>query len=268
MTTSPAEELPGLVVVVPTRYVDLNDLRYSLALECCQEAVVQQIPMIVVDNSPDPNVRQALAKAGRGTTTTSKSWVTVLHYTQGRKGAALREGIRFANEEMLKDNPGFIGFQEPEKIDMLRHWKGMAKHMQAKRIDICVANRKDEIFRLTYPIEQYHSENFANLHLNAVAAQNGFPSTLDWTSGPIMFHSKWAPTWLACNGEMWDGQMIPMIRAHYQDEATVGAYEVDFYLPAPMKKQEEGDPEWNEKRLLQLNLLFDIVGAELRKASA
>lgn len=264
MAENPTKHPLPLVVVIPTRYVDLNDLRYLLALDCCRAAVTHEIPLVVVDNSPDASVRQAFTDAGTDVSS-GTSWVTVIHWTRGRKGAALREGIRFASEERFKDNAIFIGFQEPEKVDMMRNWKAMSRHMQTKNLDICAAWRKDETFRNTYPMEQYHSETFANLHLNAVAAQNGFPSKIDWTSGPIMFHSKWAPAWLACDGEMWDAQMIPMIRAHYQDAATVGSYEIDFHHPASMKKQEEGVPEWNEKRLLQLNLLFDIVGKELRK---
>ena len=253
-----------LVVVIPTRYVDPNDLRYSLALDCCREAVTYQIPMIIVDNSPDSSVRHAFTQAGTDLTN-GTSWVTVLHWTQGRKGAALREGIRFASEERFKDNDIFIGFQEPEKVDMMRNWKNVAQYLEAKKLDICAVWRNDETFQKTYPIEQYHSETFANLHLNAVAAQYGFPAKIDWTSGPIMFHSKWAPTWLACDGEMWDAQMIPMIRAYYQQAATIGSCEVNFHHPVSMKQQEEGVPEWNEKRLLQLNLLFDIVGKELRR---
>ena len=266
MTATAVETPFRLMVVVPTRYESTDDLRFSLALECCREAVKHQIPLVIVDNSPDEKVRHAFSQAGIGSENDDgSSCVTVIHWTRGRKGAALREGIRYASEQLkLGDSEGFIAFQEPEKVDMMRNWKAIVNHMLQSNLDICVPRRKDETFQRTYPIEQYHSENFANLHLNAVANQVGFPN-IDWTMGPIILHSKWAQTWQEFDGEMWDAQMIPMIRAHHQNGATVGFYEVDFHHPASMKQQEEGVPEWSEKRLVQLNLLFDIAGKELRK---
>lgn len=265
------------MVVVPTRYESTDDLRCALALECCREAVQHQIPLIIVDNSPDEKVRTAFREAGldEEDSFSSTSYVTVIHWVQGRKGAALREGIRHASEQLQKYNTAdgssgsggltFIAFQEPEKVDMIRNWKAVASHMTQAKLDICVPRRNNSTFQTTYPMEQYHSEMFANLHLNAISKQVGFPDNIDWTMGPIMLQTKWANIWQDFNGEMWDAQMIPMIRCHHEKGAAVGSYEVDFHHPAAMKQQEEGVPEWSEKRLVQLNLLFDIVGKELRR---
>ena len=42
--------------------------------------------------------------------------------------------------------------------------------------------------------------------------------------------------------------------------------EVGYAHPPLMRREEEGRPAWSEKRLLQLNFLFDKVGGALKAA--
>ena len=46
-------------------------------------------------------------------------------------------------------------------------------------------------------MEQYHSEHFANLHLDALGRAVGLPA-LDWTFGPVAFRASMARHWLQC----------------------------------------------------------------------
>jgi hypothetical protein len=145
--------------------------------------------------------------------------------------------------------------------------------MQATQSEIIVPRRENTLFRHTYPIEQYHSENFANLYLDSLGTAAGFPS-VDWTMGPIIFRTSLASFWLAyTEGDLWDVQIVPMIRAwrHLRSQKRddksneVSSYQVDFHHPAAMKQEEEGISNWSEKRLFQLNVLFEKVGGELKK---
>lgn len=249
------ESLP-LIVVAPTFYADRMDLRYQLALELCREAAKLEIHLLLVDGSPDPQVQEELAQAGQGFVTVEKQKLP------GKKGVALREGIAAAQAKAASDDT-IIAFQEPEKIDMLRHWRNVVTHMQSTSSDICVPRRSPDSFQSSYPIEQYHSESFANLHLDSLAKQVNFPS-IDWMVGPIALRACKACYWLDYDGELWDAQIVPMVLAQRWYGCTVSSLEVDFILPAGMKQQEEGVPKWGEKRLFQLNIVFETVGKALK----
>lgn len=250
-----------IIVVIPTFYADKQDIRYQLALDLCREVCKANLEAIIVDASPNhESVKEDFLECGG-------SGITVVPQTfKGKKGAALREGISLAAKQLQDDDNGVIAFQEPEKVDMIQHWSKAADRI--KEGGICVNRRSDASFRATYPIEQYHSENFVNLYLDSLAAAVGFaPSSIDWTMGPIAFHVSLAPRWLEYHGDLWDMQLVPMIRAQRWHKAKIVEYEFDFQHPASMKEQELGSPKWSEKRLFQLNFLFEHVGKALKETS-
>lgn len=76
----------------------------------------------------------------------------------------------------------------------------VAAHVSRSGCDVCVPRREDSLFRRSYPVEQYHSEQFANLYLDALGAAVGLPA-LDWTFGPVAFRASAATHWLQCDGE-------------------------------------------------------------------
>jgi len=257
LTSAGSGSHEDLIVVAPTFYRDQKDPRFTLGLECCQAAARHKIRLIIVDASPEESIRDQLRQHGA-------PYVQVFAQTaSGKKGAALRQAIRYAYDALKDKEKGVIAFQEPEKIDMIHQWPALASYMMNAKADICVPRRSDESFKRTYPIEQYHSENFANLHLDAVAARVGFHPSIDWTMGPIAFRQKLAPIWLDYGGHLWDAQIVPMVRAQRQNNAIVASFDVEFQHPPSMKQQEEGVPEWSNKRLFQLNNLFEVVGKEL-----
>ena len=250
-----------IIVVVPTFYANTEDLRYQLALETCREVARCGLEAIFVDASPSQNVWDEMRKHG---TLNGKEHVRVAPQTYtGKKGAALREGIALAAQE-LGEEAGVIAFQEPEKVNMIEQWSAVVRLLGGA--DICAPKRSDASFRATYPTEQYHSENFANLYLDALAKEVDFPS-IDWTMGPIAFKSPLARHWASYEGDLWDMQLVPMVRAQRWHGANVVVHEFEFQHPSSMRNEELGVPQWSEKRLFQLNFLFEHVGNALKETS-
>lgn len=271
MTSSNSSNGCRVVLVTVTYYPNTSDIRFPLALELCQLAATNAIQTVIVDDSPDHSaVRDALEEAGRG---------HVKVYQQDKasyegKGGALRQAIYYARELLKESNNNSdidntaICFAEPEKVDIANHINLIVQPILDGSTDIVVPTRSEELFRTTYPIEQYHSENFANLHFNSLARQyKGFQTKestqIDWLFGPFALQASLADTWLNYKGTSWDAQMIPYVRAVRNDNRRIASVTIDFRHPKEMKEQEEGDPKWTNKRLQQLNILFDLLGKEL-----
>ena len=254
-----SEEKVDLVVVSPTFFPSVNDTRCQLGLEACRRAKSNGIQLLLVDASP-PEVAEALREAG----------ATVRPQTRkGRKGAALRECIELAREMLPAD--GIICFQELEKVEMVALQPAVAAHLRRTGADICVPGREDTLFRATYPIEQYHSERFANGYLDALGERSAGAAPLpqiDWTFGPVGLRASAAEHWLRVDGDLWDAQIVPFVHAARWHGARVEALEVAYAHPPKMKAEEEGVPLWSEKRLLQLNFLFKHVGGALKEEQA
>jgi hypothetical protein len=263
-----------VVLVTVTYYPNISDIRFQLALELCQLAASKEIQTVIVDDSPDhPAVRDALEKGGKG-------YVKV--YQQDKaiyqgKGGALRQAIYNAREMLVEANENkssdnncentAICFAEPEKVDIVNHIHHIVRSILDGSTDIVVPKRNDKLFRETYPIEQFHSENFANLHFNSLAKRfEGFQTEnatqIDWLFGPFAFRSSLADNWLNYEGKSWDAQMIPYVRAVRNENRRISSVTIDFRHPKEMKQQEEGDPKWTNKRLQQLNILFDLLGVK------
>lgn len=247
----------------------MNDSRFLLALETVEEAAHLEIPMIMIDSSPTEDIRDKLRVMG---TVDGKSFVDVLvQITKGKKGSALREAVDAANRkvsaEWNNDNTEtVVCFQEPEKPNMLKHWKTVVKHMVDTKADICVPRRTEISFQATYPREQYHSESFGNMYLDTLAKSADFEPSIDWLFGPIAWKFKLSSCWTDFKeGELWDAQICPMIHAQRQQKANIVSCDIDYLHPKTMKDEEEENPKYIEKRLMQLNHIFDNVGKVLKE---
>ena len=152
-------------------------------------------------------------------------------------------------------------------MEMVRLQPQVAAHIVDSGADVCVPRREDSLFRSSYPIEQYHSERFANLYLDSLGNEVGLPP-LDWTFGPVAFRSSAAHHWLNFTGEVWDAQIVPYVRAFRWHGASVEELQVSYAHPPLMKREEEWVPAWSEKRLHQLNFLFKHVAGALREPRA
>ena len=258
-------------VVTTTYYPDISDIRFNIALEMCKLAKYYRIHLIIVDDSPQhTTVREQFQAAG------TSEYVRV--YKQNRnkysgKGGALRQSIQEAANLIQQSytgrgnplNDAVICFTEPEKVDLFNSMHWIAKPIIDGAADVVIPHRSDELFKQTYPIEQYHSESFGNLHFDLLAKQfpgfqNDRAQKLDWLFGPFAFKASLAKTWLDYDGNSWDAQIIPYVRGVRTKYWRIMSVVVQFHHPKEMKEQEEGYATWTKKRLKQLNLLFELLG--------
>jgi hypothetical protein len=179
------------------------------------------------------------------------------------KGGSLRQAVAVASDKLKPQGLAAVCFTEPEKVDFINHVWDVARPLLEDKADVVVPMRNRSLFELTYPIEQYHSESFANLHFDSLARQyDGFKDVnIDWTFGPFAFNATLANKWLEYTGNSWDAQMIPYVRGIRNDGWRVQSVEVNFKHPSEMKEQEQGNPIWTSKRLHQLNVLFELLGS-------
>ena len=260
-----------IFVVTTTYYPDVSDIRFNLALDLCRLVGLHKIRLVIVDDSPEhETVRDQFHMVG------TPEYVHTFRQDKTNysgKGGALRQAIQQATNLIQAANvrkgnglnDAVICFTEPEKVDLMNHMHRIAKPIIDRATDVVVPTRNDELFRQTYPIEQYHSESFGNLHFDLLAKQfAGFQKDgarkLDWLFGPFAFRASFAAGWLDYEGTSWDAQMIPYVRGVRQNNWRIMSVTVNFRHPRVMKDQEEGLPVWTKKRLNQLNLLFDLLG--------
>ena len=167
-----------LVVFTATRYNSTKEVRFQQSIETLKALKEQGLPVMVVDASPDSDVREQLSATGA---------IVSKQQAKGKKGAAFREAAILASQMEGVTAETWICWQEPEKTDMARHW---ASAVDTTAAVVAVA-RVLSNFKKTYPIEQFHSENFANLHLDSVANAAlkrlrqskqlpPFPPKIDW----------------------------------------------------------------------------------------
>ena len=232
-----------LVVFTCSFYGSVDDVRFKCCLDMLHVAKHNGVRVVVVDASPLEAVRKRMREAG--------AFRVEKQAAAGKKGAALREALALAAAVAGDDDACLLCWTEPEKADMGRHWAAVARDAT---LDVVVPARRDETFRRTYPVEQYHSESFANAYLNAAAKAAGFATALDWHFGPFCLRKAHAQLWLDGDGELWDAQLLPLVAA-IGTGLKVGAVEVDFEAPWVMKAAEEGDLGFCEKRLMQINYL-------------
>ena len=237
------EARTDLVVFTCSCYGSVDDVRFKCCLDMLHVAKHNGVRVCVVDASPLDAVRQRMREAG--------AFRVEKQAAAGKKGAALREALALAASVAGDDDACLLCWTEPEKADMGRHWAAVAGDAT---LDVVVPARRDETFRRTYPVEQYHSESFANAYLNAAAKAAGFGTALDWHFGPFGLRKAHAQLWLDGDGELWDAQLLPLVAA-IGTGLKVGAVEVDFEAPWVMKAAEEGDLGFCEKRLMQINYL-------------
>ena len=152
-----SDKTDKLVVFTATRYRSTQEVRFKQAMETLTALKEQGLTVVVVDNSPDPRVRELMS------TTAAR---VSKQQAKGKKGAAFREAAVLASQVDGVTSETWLCWQEPEKTDMAHHWLKAVDNTAS----VVIPARALSNFKKTYPIEQYHSETFANLYLDALAA--------------------------------------------------------------------------------------------------
>jgi len=261
-----------LIIFTCTWYPSTEDLRFLQCVETLEAAREHSCPaIVVVDGSPSKRVHEALRSTG-----------TIVHKQtfSGGKGAALREAAGIAADHAGASADTLLCWQEPEKTDMIRLWAKVHSALKPTD-DVVVPRRTQQSFQSSYPIEQFYSESYGNLYLDAVMknaiqgsgdaasaivmprADTDTPrgtSILDWHFGPFAFRAKHVDLWTKYTGSSYDAQIVPYVHGIRKGLSVCGV-DVDFVLDEKMRQQEEGNAEFIEKRLNQLNELDPKVKA-------
>jgi hypothetical protein len=255
------------VIFTCTWYTDTSDLRFLQCIETLKSASEKSIPIVVVDGSPSDAVHNALSKTGA---------IVRKQIVPGGKGAALREAAAIAAKVAGVTDETLLCWQEPEKTHMVALWNTVPKHPVTNDGDVFVPRREEESFRSSYPIEQFYSESYGNLYLDALM-KDGIQNTsmtmpwaddyirrgtsiIDWHFGPFAFRAKHLGLWTKYTGNSYDAQLVPIVHA-IRRGFQVCSFGVDFSLDTGMKNAEEANVNFIEKRLNQLNDLDPKVKA-------
>ena len=276
-TSSP----PRIILISTTYYNSLSDSRATLALHTAHTAAAHHIPYIVVDGSPTDDIAAALQSEGA---------VVIREDVKAMggkgKGFAYRYGIREAMARSAALFPAaganyVICISEPEKVDIVRFLPQLTSIMlpaapaPPNTPNIVIPSRSTAGFD-SLPVEQRHSEQFANRHLHNLARQLDPPFTfttqpadqpLDLLFGPVLFHSSLAHYWLASTSPLWDAQIVPYIEAAYAGEGRVEGVEVEYRHPVEQTREEEGRVEWSGKRYMQLTVVVPALEKAIRDGS-
>lgn len=258
------EEFIPFVIFTCTFYSSTDDIRFQCCLAFLQACNTHHVPTVVVDASPDAFLRQAMQEAGG-------QFVQIFpQKAEGKKGAALREAVSHASNLRGVTEDTFLCWQESEKEEMVGLWKSVFDSDIVNKStiypDIVVPYRERTSFQKSYPIEQYHSEQYANMYMDCVAKKYGqslltsnrLQLPVDWHFGPLAFRANHVHLWTSNEGELWDAQMVPVVQGLNRG-LCLRSVEVVFHTPLLMKKEEEGDLEYIEKRLFQINYLVPRV---------
>lgn len=250
----------NMVIFTCSYYNDTNDLRLHQCLQTLRDgATDDNIPIVVVDGSP-PEVHELLKSC-------TGAIVRREQKTYGKgKGGALREAAMVASSLPGVVESTLLCWQEAEKSDMNRCWVKEVLTQCESSDDVICPTREDGCFRRSYPIEQYHSENYGNYYLNAImkeeldnknssknTSQQSTVRSIDWHFGPFAFRRSLLNLWMEYKGTSYDAQLIPIVAAIRKGHQVNATIEVTFELDKKMKMQEEGSIEFIEKRLYQLN---------------
>eukprot|EP00035_Acanthoeca_spectabilis_P010125 m.178672 g.178672 ORF g.178672 m.178672 type:complete len:239 (-) comp14930_c0_seq3:2286-3002(-) len=185
--------------------------------------------------------------------------------TGSGKAAALRQAAALAARLPNVSADTWLCFQEPEKTDMVRKWHQALSGLDPA-VGVVVPRRREPEFGQSYAIEQWHSENFGNGYLNAVAAGQteslrDFPN-LDWFFGPLAFRAKHAHHWIDYRGDGYDAQMVPIVLAA-RAGVRIADVPVRYSAEPEMKAEEEGSVDFVKKRFRQLTALTPVVAAAI-----
>uniref|UniRef100_A0A7S3PXQ2 Glycosyltransferase 2-like domain-containing protein n=1 Tax=Chaetoceros debilis TaxID=122233 RepID=A0A7S3PXQ2_9STRA len=276
----------NIVIFTCTYYQTTEDLRFHQCLETLQSKYgANSVPVVVVDGSP-PEVHEVL----------KNSTGAIVRKETGNcgkgKGGALREAAQVAASLPGVDENTWLCWQEAEKSHMMQCWaRNVFLNIDSKSDDneeksgskvedsddIITPFRDVTCFQRSYPIEQYHSESYGNYYLNCVmnealtkcrpdmqssgtgSSSKDLSLSIDWHFGPFAFRRKLLHLWMEYKGTSYDAQLIPIVHALRKGHKVNARIHVPFELDSRMKDQEEGDIDFIEKRLHQLNGLDPMV---------
>ena len=249
---SPIIEGAPIVGVTGTYYPDLNDIRFEIALDTANQWKGLELPLVVVDGSPDNKVAGALRARG----------ATVLTARQPGIASQRQEGARY----VLGKGGDKIITHEPEKPSTPAIAREVADMLDDHSI---VVIGRTERSKESMPPFQRRTEELAGWVLERTL---GLPA--DALAGPRGYNRQGMQHLLRYPSDRpgmnnWIYMYDNPLAARANGE-RVGDIQADLMYPEAQVEQETGSPAFDRKRYeqfaLQLNYLLKRPEAEQQAA--
>lgn len=234
-----------MYLVIPTKYDNLKNLRITFLKKTLVKANLNNYikKIIIIDNSCDivyNYIKNII---------TDKMILLKIDKPEELKGGGIRDGIKFIIKNFGISNT--IAFQEGEKYDMIDYYETILNNIKYDKF-ICNPRRNKETW-ITYPKEQYFSENFLNMYLSKITNLD-----IDWTFGPVIFSGNVSKYWLKSEGKLWDSQIGPIYEA-YLDNIKIIEHEINYKHPKEQKLLEENNLNYISKRKYQMDVMIKEI---------
>ena len=249
---SPIIEGAPIVGVTGTYYPDLNDIRFEIALDTANQWKGLELPLVVVDGSPDNKVAGALRARG----------ATVLAARQPGIASQRQEGAQY----VLDQGGDKIITHEPEKPSTPAIAREVADILDDHSI---VVIGRTERSKESMPPFQRRTEELAGWVLERTL---GLP--VDALAGPRGYNRQGMQHLLRYPSDRpgmnnWIYMYDNPLAARANGE-RVGDIQADLIYPKAQVEQETGNPAFDRKRYeqfaLQLNYLLKRPEAEQQAA--
>lgn len=249
---SPIIEGAPIVGVTGTYYPDLNDIRFEIALDTANQWKGLELPLVVVDGSPDNKVAGALRARG----------ATVLAARQPGIASQRQEGAQY----VLDQGGDKIITHEPEKPSTPAIAREVADMLDDHSI---VVIGRTERSKESMPPFQRRTEELAGWVLERTL---GLPA--DALAGPRGYNRQGMQHLLRYPSDRpgmnnWIYMYDNPLAARANGE-RVGDIQADLMYPEAQVEQETGNPAFDRKRYkqfaLQLNYLLKRPEAEQQAA--
>ena len=249
---SPIIEGAPIVGVTGTYYPDPEDIRFEIALDTAKGWSEQELPLVVVDGSPDDKVAGALRARG----------ATVLTARQPGIASQRQEGARY----VLGQGGDKIITHEPEKPSTPAIAREVADMLDDHSI---VVIGRTERSKESMPPFQRRTEELAGWVLERTL---GLPA--DALAGPRGYNRQGMQHLLRYPSDRpgrnnWIYMYDNPLAARANGE-RVGDIQADLIYPEAQVEQETGNPAFDRKRYeqfaLQLNYLLKRPEAEQQAA--
>jgi hypothetical protein len=249
---SPIIEGAPIVGVTGTYYPDPEDIRFEIALDTAKGWSEQELPLVVVDGSPDDKVAGALRARG----------ATVLTARQPGIASQRQEGARY----VLGQGGDKIITHEPEKPSTPAIAREVADMLDDHSI---VVIGRTERSKESMPPFQRRTEELAGWVLERTL---GLPA--DALAGPRGYNRQGMQHLLRYPSDRpgmnnWIYMYDNPLAARANGE-RVGDIQADLIYPKAQVEQETGNPAFDRKRyeqfVLQLNYLLKRPEAEKQAA--
>ena len=235
-----------VMIATATRYETLNDPRLLLAYHTIEEAKKNNIPVLLVDDSPG-EVKKFL----------SDNDAILIPQKEKGLGNAIRQALVVA--ESMLDAQGCIAWQEPEKVGLVRWYKEIIVPLINGSADIVVPARSEASWQ-TYPKEQRYSEQLGNRYSWILSEKKYF---FDLFFGPKIMKKEFVPFFITQHNS-WGALAAPVIRA-IKNGVRVTSMPIDYEHTLFQRSVEEGELFWCEKRIAQFIHMIAVLKKEWAK---